>query len=64
MAIGRPLGTKNIMRTPEEKEKIVLEYLNGEIGHAAIARNYGISKRLFETWIKKYRESHGMGFYY
>lgn len=57
MAICRPLGTINIMRTSEEKEKTVLEYLNEEIGCAAIARNYGISKRLFEIWIKKYRES-------
>lgn len=26
--MGRPIGTKNIMRTPEEKEKLVLEYLD------------------------------------
>ena len=57
MAIGRPIGTKNIMRTPEEKEKIVLEYLNGDAGYVAVAKNYGISRRLFRTWITKYKES-------
>ena len=57
MTIGRPTGTKNIMRTPEEKEKIVLEYLNGDVGYATVARNYGISGRLFQTWITKYKES-------
>ena len=55
--MARPLGGKNNMRTPEEKETIVLEYLNGEAGHRMIASNYGISKRLFNNWIKKYLES-------
>ena len=27
------------MRTPEEKEKIVLEYLNGKVGQRVIAEN-------------------------
>ncbi len=29
--MGRPVGTKNNMRSPKEKEKIVLEYINGNI---------------------------------
>jgi len=31
--MARPYGTKNNMRTPEEKEEIVLEYLNGNVGY-------------------------------
>ena len=48
---------KNTMRSPEEKETIVLEYLNDK--HPSCrktADKYGISKRLFEIWIKKYQE--------
>ncbi len=36
--MGRPKGTRNIMRTPEEKEKLVLKYLNGKEGYRKIAK--------------------------
>ena len=29
--MGRPSETKNVMRSPKEKEQIILEYLNGWI---------------------------------
>ena len=48
---------KYVMRTPEEKEKIVLEYLNGRVGYATVARSHGIAKGRFYVWIKKYQES-------
>ena len=48
---------KYVMRTPEEKEKIVLEYLNGRVGYAAVARSHGIAKGRFYVWIEKYRKS-------
>ena len=48
---------KNNMRTPEEKEEIVLEYLNGRAGCREVANAHGISKGLFYRWIRKYRES-------
>ena len=54
--MGRPSGTKNNMRTPEEKEKIVLEYLNGKVGYRVVARLHGISEYIFFEWICKYRE--------
>ena len=54
--MGRPSGTKNIMRTPEEKEQIVLEYLNGQVGQNTIADSYGLSRRLFQVWVIKYRK--------
>ena len=55
MGIGRPKGTKNVMRTPEEKERIVLEAI--ESGAIRIARRHGLSDRLLRTWMRKYRES-------
>ena len=53
--MGRPKGTKNVMRAPEEKEAIVLEAL--ENGVRPTARRHGISQSLLKTWIRKYRES-------
>lgn len=55
--MGRPAGTKNIMRTPEEKEAIVIEAL--ENGPNATFQKYGISESLLHKWIKKYDE-HGI----
>jgi transposase-like protein len=45
------------MRTPEEKEAIVLEYLNGKAGTREVSADYGISRSVLIKWIKKYRES-------
>ena len=48
---------KNTMRSPEEKEAIVLEYLNDEHpSYRKTAAKHDLSPRRFETWIKKYRE--------
>ena len=55
--MGHPLGKKNIMRTSEEKEKIVLEYLNSRVGYRVIAENYGIYYSTFFKWIREYRKS-------
>ena len=55
--MGRPTGTKNNMRTPEEKEMWVLKYLNGEIGFRSGARTIGVVQEVFRTWIKKYKEN-------
>ena len=51
------INEKNIMRTPLEKEKIVLEYLDGGISTRAIAEKYGTTQCVFNRWLKKYRES-------
>lgn len=53
--MGRPTGTKNIMRTAEEKEKIVKRYFNGETP-TKLAHEINTSKRLIYSWIKKYEE--------
>ena len=55
--MGRPAGTKNIMRTPEEKEAIVIEAF--ENGPNATFQKYGISEGLLHKWITKYDE-HGI----
>ena len=55
--VGRPIGTKNVMRTPEEKEKLVLEYFNSKVGYRRFAESYDIHPGTFTRWIKSYRES-------
>lgn len=54
--MGRPIGTKNIMRTPEEKEKLVLEYLDSKVGYRKFAESNDIYPSTFAKWIKLYRE--------
>jgi len=54
--MARPSGTKNIMRTPEEKEKLVLEYFNGKEGYRRIAENNDVYPSIFLKWIHQYRE--------
>ena len=54
--MGRPIGTKNTMRTPEEKEKLVKEFLEGGQAGSAIAKENNISRRLFSKWVEKYRK--------
>ena len=44
------------MRTPEEKEKIVIEYLNGESA-TELTNKYNIANKLIYRWIKKYEKS-------
>ena len=46
------------MRSPEEKEAIVLEYLNDKHpSYRKTADKYGIAYHRFGIWIKKYREN-------
>lgn len=54
--MGRPCGTNNTMRTPEEKEKLVLEYLHGKEGYRRIAENNDIHPSTFLKWVHQYRE--------
>ncbi|MCQ2740471.1 MAG: helix-turn-helix domain containing protein [bacterium] len=55
--MARPKGTKNNMRSPEEKEAIVLEYLNAtHPSTRKTAEKYGISDKNFRVWVKKYRD--------
>ena len=60
--MGRPKGTKNKMRSPEDKEAIVLELLNGEGSSYFISRKYDISRSLLWTWVETYRNEGVKGF--
>ncbi len=44
------------MRTPEEKEKILKDYLEKQIPLKTISEEKNISLRLLKTWKKKYLE--------
>ena len=55
--MGRPRGTKNNMRSPKEKEAIVLEYFNDKFpSYRKTADKYGISRSGFTHWIRNYRK--------
>ena len=56
--MARPYKRKFTMRSPEEKEVIVLEYLNDEHpSYRKTAEKYGIDRTRFRRWVKKYREN-------
>ena len=55
--MAAPNKKKFDMKTPEEKEKIVLEYLGGKVGYRKVALAHDIDRTLFYEWIKKYQES-------
>lgn len=52
--MSRPNGTKNIMRTPEEKARIIEEYLNGNEGLHYYERKYNIHYQVLHRWYNKY----------
>ena len=54
--MGRPKGTKNNMRTPKEKERIILEYYSNSKGRNEICRKYCISTSTFRNWKSKYEK--------
>ena len=55
--MARTYKRKFTMRSPEEKEAIVLEYMtSSHPNYRKTAKKYGISKAVFHGWIKKYRD--------
>lgn len=46
---------KNNMRTPEEKEKIVKEFIKGKSA-TELTKKYDLSDKLIYRWIKKYED--------
>ena len=52
--MGRNKGEKNIMRTPEEKEKIIFDYFNSGKGAMEFERESGVSRKSLWKWIKTY----------
>lgn len=54
--IGHPKGTKNVMRSPEEKEQLVLEWQTTNIGMQTFAVSKGLAPRPFMRWVHAYEE--------
>ena len=54
--IGRPKGTKNVMRSLEEKEQIVLRCLNENIPYRTLGRELGITDTVIRTWVLAYEK--------
>ena len=50
--MARPKGTKNIMRSPEEKEQLVIEA--SRYGVAQTSKRHEIDRRTIQKWIVKY----------
>lgn len=48
---------KNNMRTPEEKEKIILEMINNNFGFHTMSKKYDISKSVLSNWYYAYKEN-------
>lgn len=53
--MGRPKGGKNRKWTPEEKERIVLRYLNSSSSRSAICKEEHITDQMLHTWVNKYQ---------
>ena len=56
VVMARPSGTKNVMRTPEEKEKLVKEYFDSKVGYRKFAESKDIYPSIFVKWVSRYRE--------
>ena len=53
---GRPKGATNILRTAEEKERIVLEWQKTNQSQGAFCRFRGLNARLLSVWNRKYEK--------
>ena len=54
--IGRPKGSKNTVRSPKEKEQIVLRCINENIPYRTLAKELGIHNERIRTWVIKYQK--------
>ena len=52
--IGRPKGTKNNMRSVEEKEQIVLDCINNNLPYEFVGRKYGLTGWTINRWVNSY----------
>lgn len=52
--VGRPKGGKNKRWTPEEKERIVKRYFEGEISRTQLAKEEKVTDSMLHQWIKNY----------
>ncbi len=54
--MGRPKGTKNNMKTPEEKEKLILEWQLSGMKVIDFVNEKKISRSAFKKWRRKYKK--------
>ncbi len=54
--IGHPKGTKNIMRSPEEKEQLILEWRQTNMPMNGFAKSRGVAPRPFMRWVHAYEK--------
>ena len=54
--MGRPSGTKNNMKTPEEKEKLIFEWKASGLKVIDFVKEHEISVSAFRTWRRKYEK--------
>lgn len=59
--MGRPKGGTNQRRSCEEKEQLIKEYYESEMGYKAFAKKHGISHSLFSSWLQKYEKGGAEG---
>ena len=55
--MGHKLNQKNIMRTPEEKEKIILEYINDKRSFSELGSKYSTSRNVIRKWYYSYTKN-------
>lgn len=53
---GHPKGTKNIMRSSEEKEQLVLEWQKTNMPMQTFAVSRGLAPRPFMRWVHAYEK--------
>ena len=56
---GHPKGEKNTMRSPAEKEQIVLKCINENIPYWTLGKGLGINGATISRWVRAY-EKHGI----
>lgn len=57
--MGRPKGTKNRMRSAEEKADLIKQFKSGRVSETEFAKERGIHRSIFRAWLRKY-ESGGI----
>lgn len=53
---GHPKGTKNIMRSPEEKERLIIEWQKTNMPMQTFAVSRGVAPRPFMIWVHAYEK--------
>lgn len=54
--IGHPKGTKNNMRSVEEKEQIILDCINNNLPYEVVGRKYGLTGWTINRWVQAYEK--------